>query len=92
MAGVATLNRGPGSGNWRLLCRSAVSRCRPRLTSDSGDDPDPSLVHLLQPLGLLLKILVWDGADGVVASAALIDLARVPLQTVLVILNPDLDQ
>jgi hypothetical protein len=27
----------------------------------------------------LLRILVWDGADGVVAPAVLIDLARVPL-------------
>jgi hypothetical protein len=37
--------------------------------SDSGDDLDPSLVHRLEPLSLLLGILVWDGADGVVTPA-----------------------
>jgi hypothetical protein len=26
-------------------------------------------VHCLEPLGLLLEILVWDGADGVVPPA-----------------------
>jgi hypothetical protein len=44
--------------------------------SDSRDDLDPSLVHRLEPLSLLLGILVWDGADEVVASAVLVDLAR----------------
>jgi hypothetical protein len=47
--------------------------------SDPGDDLDPSLVHRLEPLSLLLRILVWDGADEVVAPAVLVDLARVPL-------------
>ena len=46
--------------------------------SDSGDDFDPSLMHRLEPLSLLLRILVWDGADDVVAPAVLVDLARVP--------------
>jgi hypothetical protein len=41
-------------------------------------------VHRLEPLGLLLVILVWDGADEVMPSAALIDLARVPLEDDLV--------
>jgi hypothetical protein len=35
--------------------------------SDPGDDPDPRLVHRLEPLSLLPGILVWDGANGVVA-------------------------
>jgi hypothetical protein len=35
--------------------------------SDSGDDIDPSLVYRLEPLSLLLRILVWDGADEVTA-------------------------
>jgi hypothetical protein len=43
--------------------------------SDSGDDLDPSLVHRLEPLSLLLRILVWDGADEVVPPAVLVDLA-----------------
>ena len=50
-----------------------------RCCSDSGDDLDPSLVHRLEPLSLLLGILVRDGADEVVAPAVLVDLARVPL-------------
>ena len=50
-----------------------------RCCSDSGDDLDPSFVHRLEPLSLLLRTLVWDGADEVVAPAVLIDLARVPL-------------
>ena len=37
--------------------------------SDPGNDLDPSLVHRLEPLSLLLGILVWDGADGVAALA-----------------------
>ena len=40
-----------------------------RCCSDSGDDLDPGLVHRLEPLSLLLGILVWDGADEVVAPA-----------------------
>lgn len=44
--------------------------------SDSGDDLDPSLVHLLEPLSLLLGIFVRDGADEVVAPAV-DDLVRV---------------
>jgi hypothetical protein len=36
-------------------------------------------VHRLEPLGPLLGILVWDGADEVLASAARVDLARVSL-------------
>jgi hypothetical protein len=43
------------------------------------DDLDPGLVHCLEPCGLHLGILVRDRADGVVAPAVLIDLARVPL-------------
>jgi hypothetical protein len=39
--------------------------------SDSGDDLDPSLVYRLEPLSLLLGILVWDGADGVVRLPSL---------------------
>jgi len=35
----------------------------------AGNDLDPSLVHRLEPLSLLLGILVWDGADGVAALA-----------------------
>ena len=50
-------------------------RAASRTRSDSGDDLDPSLVHRLEPLGLLLGVLVWDGADGVVALAVLVDLA-----------------
>jgi hypothetical protein len=41
---------------------------------DPWSDIDPSLVHRLEPLSLLLRILVWDGADGVVAPAVLVDL------------------
>jgi hypothetical protein len=37
-------------------------------------------VHRLEPLSLLLGILVWDGADEVVAPAALADLAWVCLE------------
>ena len=33
------------------------------------DDLDPSRVYCLEPLSLLLGILVWDGADEVVALA-----------------------
>ena len=36
-------------------------------------------MHRLEPLSPLLRILVWDGADEVVAPAVLADLARVPL-------------
>jgi hypothetical protein len=32
----------------------------------------------LEPLSLLPRILVWDGADEVMPSAVLVDLARVP--------------
>jgi len=46
--------------------------------SNPGDDLDPRLVHCLEPLSLLLRILVWDGADEVVAPAVLLDLARMP--------------
>jgi hypothetical protein len=48
-------------------------------SSDSRDDLDPRLVHRLEPLGLHLRILVWDGADEVVPPAVLVDLARTPL-------------
>jgi len=34
---------------------------------DPGDNLDPSLVHRLESLSLLLRILVGDGADDVVA-------------------------
>jgi hypothetical protein len=54
--------------------RLARGRC-----SDSGDDLDPSLVHRPEPPSLLLGILVRDCADGVVAPAVLVDLARVSL-------------
>jgi len=47
--------------------------------SDPGDDLDPSLMYRLEPCRLLLGILVWDGADEVVALAVLVYLARVPL-------------
>ena len=46
---------------------------------DPRGDLDAGLVHSLDPLSLLLGILVWDGADKVVASAVLVDLARVSL-------------
>jgi hypothetical protein len=36
-------------------------------------------VHRLEPLSLLLKILVWDGADEVMGPAVLVDLARASL-------------
>jgi hypothetical protein len=39
--------------------------------SDPRHDLDPGLVHRLEPLSLLLGILVWDGADGVVPPAVL---------------------
>ena len=45
-----------------------------RCSSDPGDDLDPSLVYRLEPLSLLLGILVWDGVDGVVPPAILVDL------------------
>jgi hypothetical protein len=54
--------------------RLARRRC-----SDLGDDLDPRLVHLLQPLRFHLGILVWDSADEVVTPAVLVDLARVSL-------------
>jgi hypothetical protein len=53
-------------------------RAASRTRSDSGD-LDPGLLHRLEPLSLLLRFLVWDGADEVVAPAGLVDLARVPL-------------
>jgi hypothetical protein len=52
--------------------------------SDPGDDLDPGLVDRPEPLILLLRILVLDGADEVVAPAFLVDLARVPLDDDLV--------
>jgi len=36
-------------------------------------------MHRLEPLSLLLRILVWDGAEELVACAVLVDLARVSL-------------
>ena len=57
-----------------LLKIPAACRC-----SDSGDNLDPGLVHRLETLGFHLRILVWDGADEVVALAVLVDLARVSL-------------
>jgi hypothetical protein len=36
-------------------------------------------MYQLEPLSLLLGILVWDGADDIVAPAVIVDLARVPL-------------
>ena len=47
--------------------------------SDPGDDLNPSLVHRLEPLSFLLRILVWYRADEVVTPAVLVDLARVSL-------------
>ena len=50
--------------------------------SEPGDDLDPSLVHCLEALSLLLRILVRNGADEVGAPAlAVLDprLGRVPL-------------
>ena len=44
--------------------------------SDSGDDLDPRRVHRLEPLSLLPGILVWDGADEVVALAVFVDLVK----------------
>ena len=51
----------------------------PTCCLDSGDDLDPRLVHRLQARGLLLGILVWDGADEVVAPAVLVDFVGMPL-------------
>jgi hypothetical protein len=63
-----------------LLKIPAACRC-----SDSGDDLDPSLVHRLEPLSLLLLgILRRDSADEVMPLAVLVDLARVPLDDDLV--------
>jgi hypothetical protein len=36
-------------------------------------------VHCLEPLSFLPGILVWHGADEVVAPAIIVDLDRVPL-------------
>ena len=52
--------------------------------SDSGDDLDPSLVHRLEPLGLLLGILVWDGADCVMALSSCVHQVRVRIDDDLV--------
>jgi hypothetical protein len=52
--------------------------------SDSGDDLDPRLVHRLEPLNLLLRILVWDGADEEWRLPSLSIFARVPLDDDLV--------
>jgi hypothetical protein len=62
----------------RELNDKSMSDGSPRC-SDPWDDLDPSLVHRLEPLSLLLGILVRDGADEVVGPAALADLALVPL-------------
>jgi hypothetical protein len=62
---------------------SALSRWLTTPTSDPGDDLDPSFVHRLKPLSLLLRILVWDGADEVVALTVFVDLARVLLDAVI---------
>ena len=62
--------------SWTAALASLIG-VRPLVTdccSDPGDDLDPSLVHRLEPLSLLLGILVWDGADEVVAPAVLVDL------------------
>ena len=69
-------------GSRTELCRNRTQLYRKRLRSrfhgdfspefvrsDPGDDLDPSLMHRLEPLSLLLGILVWDGADEVVAPA-----------------------
>ena len=52
--------------------------------SDPGNDLDPSVVHSLESLSLLLGILVWDGADEVVTPTIRADLARVRLEDDLV--------
>jgi hypothetical protein len=46
------------------------SACIALRRSASWDDLDPSLMHRVEPLSLLLRILIWDGADEVVAPAA----------------------
>jgi hypothetical protein len=74
----------PLSGSRRLHRLNGDTLCRRRRCSDTGEDLDPSLVHCLEPLSLSLRILVWDGADQVVAPAVLVDLARVPLDDDLV--------
>ena len=49
------LNRATLAQNVRNTCD------RTDLCSDPGNDLDPSLMHRLEPLSLLLRILVWDG-------------------------------
>ena len=46
---------------------------------DPGNDLDPSLVDRLEPLSLLLRILVWDGADYVMALSGCVHHVRMPL-------------
>jgi hypothetical protein len=60
--------------NDKSMSEWLAARC-----SDSGDDLDPRLMHRHEPLGLPLGILVWDGAEEIVAPAVLVDLARVSL-------------
>jgi hypothetical protein len=44
--------------------------------SDPGNDLDSRLVHRRESLSILLGILVWDGADEVVALAVFVDLVK----------------
>jgi hypothetical protein len=71
------LNRGPTPRRSPLQLRHLiqVSDWLADVCSDSGNDLDPSLMHRLEPLSLLLGILVRDGADGV-AAPAVDDLVR----------------
>ena len=50
---------------------------RENLLIAPGNDLDPSLVHRLEPLSLLLGILVWDGADGVAALALAVGVSTI---------------
>ena len=83
---------GPTSPTSRLLLNTASpSFTRPPRSSLSYavsgmrfKDRNGRGLRSFEPLSLLLRILVWDGADEVVAPAVLVDLARVPLDDDLV--------
>jgi hypothetical protein len=58
-------------GHQLCIIGVAFGLCDRPAAQTLGDDLDPSLEHRLEPLSLLLRILVWDGADEVVAPAVL---------------------
>jgi len=60
---------------------------RENLLIAPGNDLDPSLVHRLEPLSLLLGILVWDGADGVAALALAVGVSTITCGSWLTILS-----